>query len=528
MHKRWLMLFTGLVLAVTSLGTAQSSRESTLVIGANLDDLITLDPGVSYEFSGGLITDNLYETLVRFEGTDLSEVKPGLAESWTVEAQPDGSNKVTFKLRDATFSTGRPVTADDVVFSFDRVLQLDPPSPSSFLFTDVAKLTVGATVAVDPKTVEVTLPAGANPAIFLNLLTFNIGGVIDAQEAMAHEQDGDFGSAWLQENSAGSGPFMLERWDRGSQVALTANPNASRSGPINRVILRYMAEPSTQRTALESGEIDIAFDLTPEAFKAAEGDARFNALRTDTFRMQYLGMNSGEGSPFADARVRQAVRYAIDQDAIISELLGGLGRKMQTIIPAGLLGADTTVYYEHDPERARTLLQEAGVSDGLTVEFLVPTGACGGGVPCADLAAKIQSDLADVGITANITQTVQAELLDIYRAQNAELVMVQWSPDYPDPDGNATPLADFNARSLAWRNVWQNDESSSLAEEAAQASDLDRRAELYQQLTQLVAEEGPYNILFQPLVPIVTSAQIDGFIRNAQGNVDFSNITKTE
>ena len=522
MLKRFLWL---LVLGLFTVGAAQSARESTLVIGANLGDLITLDPQVSYEFGGSLITDNLYETLVRFEGTDLSEVKPALAESWTTEQQPDGGSTITFKLRDAVFASGNPVTADDVVYSFDRAIQI--AGPSSFLFTDVAKMGIGSAVAVDPKTVQLNLPAGVNPVIVLNLLTFNIGGIVDSKVVMEHEEGGDMGAAWVQENSAGSGPYILERWDQGSQVILTANENASRKGAIKRVILRNMQESTTLQSALSSGEIDVAYDFTPEAFLAAGSDPALVALKTDTFRMTYLGMNSGEGAPFADKRIRQAVRYAIDQDGIIDNLLSGLGRKMQTIIPAGLFAADETLYYDHDPEKAKALLAEAG-AEGLTVNFLVSTGPCGGGVPCADLAAKVQSDLAEVGITANIQQIVESELLNIYRAQDAELVMVSWSPDYPDPDGNATPLGDFNAKSLAWRNVWENADASQLAEQAALESDLTKRAELYGQLTKLVAEDGPYAILYQPFVPIVTRANVKDFIRNAQGNVDFDKVSKTE
>lgn len=524
---RWLTL-TLIVfapLASIHVAFAQSARQSTLVIGADLSDLITMDPGVSYEFSGSLITDNLYETLVRFEGTDLTQVTPGLAESWEVAAVEGGST-LTFTLRDATFSSGNPVTAQDVVYSFDRVIEL--ASPSSFLLTDVAGLEVGSTVALDDRTVQLSLPETANPTIVLNLLTFNVGGVVDAQVVQAQEQDGDFGSTWLMDNSAGSGPYNLVRWDRGAQVALEANENASRSGSITRVILRNIQESSAQRAALTSGEIDVAYDLTPDAFTTAESDPAFTTLRSDTFVLTYLGMNSGEGSVFADALVRQAVRYALDQDGIVDDLLGGLGRKMQTIVPAGLLGANEEILFEHDPERARELLAEAGYEDGFDVEYLVPTGACGGGVPCADLAAKVQSDLAAVGIRANITQTVQAELLNIYRAQEAQLVMVSWSPDYPDPDGNATPLSDYDAQSIAWRNAWQNDDAARLAQQAALETDSGAREALYEELTTLVAEEGPYAVLYQPFKPIVMLASLEGFVRSAQGNVDFTVVTKTE
>ena len=121
------------------LAAAQSARQSTLVLGGDFTDLITLDPGVSYEFTGSLLAGNLYDTLVAYEGNDLSKVRPRLATSWTVTPTASGS-RLTFKLRDAKFSTGRPVTAADVVYSLNRVIALK--TPSSFLLTDVANLKV--------------------------------------------------------------------------------------------------------------------------------------------------------------------------------------------------------------------------------------------------------------------------------------------------------------------------------------------------------------------------------------------------
>jgi peptide/nickel transport system substrate-binding protein len=522
--KKYLLLIGAVLL---SFSVAQD-RTTTLVFGGDFSDLITLDPGQAYEFSGTLILDNIYERLVRFEGTNLSEVKPGLAESWTVAAEGDG-NKITFTLRDAQFSSGNPVTAADVVYSFERVISLAEAGvlsmPSSFLLTDVAKLAVGSIVAVDDKTVDMMLPTGVNPNIVLNLLTFNIGGIVDSQVLMENETDGDFGNAYLQDNSAGSGPYMLERWDRDAQVILVANPNNTAPKTIERVLLRYMKESSVQQAAVQSGEIDVAYDPTPEFFNSLAGDAAYQALKTDNFSIQYLGMNSGEGTPFADNRIRDAVRYAVDQNAIISDLLSGLGLKSQTVIPSGLLGFDDTVYFEHDPEKAKTLLAEAG-AEGLTFEFLVSDGACGGGVPCTDLAAKIQSDLAEVGLSAELRVMPQSELLPIYRAQEAQLVLLSWSPDYPDPDGNATPMSDFDAESLAWRNAWQNADASKLAKDASLELDNAKREELYAQLTELVAKEGPYMILYQPFKPLVVRAEVKGLERSAQGDIEFDKISK--
>lgn len=505
-------------------GLAGAQRNSTLVVGGDFSDLITLDPGVSYEFSGTLITNNLYDTLVAYDGNNLKTLRPRLASSWTVAPTANGS-RITFKLRDAKFSTGRPVTAADVVYSYNRVIQLK--TPSSFLFTDVANIKVGSVTAPDPKTVVIDIPKTANPNIVLALLTFNVGGIIDSTEAKAHEQNGDFGSGWLKDHSAGSGPFTLNRWDRSSQVALDVNPQAFRRSPtIKRVILRYMQESAAQQTALNSGEIDVAWDYTPDAFKTAQSNAKLKALKTDAFTLMYLGMNSAKGSVFEDSRVREAMRYAIDQDGIINSLLQGLGRKTQTIIPIGLAGSDPKIYYPYDPAKAKALLAAAGKPNGFSVDLQIGTGACPGGVPCQDLAAKIQSDLAKVGIKANIKQSVTSELLTAYRAQKTSLILMYWGPDYPDADGNGTPLSDYNAKSLAWRNAWQNDAASKLAQSASMETDQNKRLNLYKQLNALMVKDGPFVILYQPAKPIVTSAGVTGFVRNANGDVQFERISK--
>lgn len=519
----FVLLAAGAAGALLSQVSAQNSRQTTLVYGGDWTDLITLDPGQSYEFSGGLITDNLYQTLVKFDGEDLSKLKPSVAITWNVKNAGDAW-KVTFKLGLQKFASGRRVTATDVVYSFDRAIALK--GNGSFLFTDVANMKVGSTKALDPQTVEVTLPKTASPQSFLSLLTFNIGGIVDAEEVKKHEVNGDFGSNWLKTNSAGSGPFVLKQWDQGQQVVLDANPNSQLKPKLSRVIIRNIQESNAQKIALESGEIDIAENLSPEMIKEKQKDSKFVVYNADSSRLQYVAMNSGKDSQFADARVRQAVRWAIDQDSIIKDLAGGFAKKMQTIIPAGLAGANTATPYKVDLEKAKALLAAAGKGSGFEFEFLVPTGVCGAGVPCADLAAKIQADLAKIGLKANIKQIAQAEGLKIYRAQKAQMVLFQWSPDFPDPDGNGTPMADYNAKSLAWRNDWNSPAASKLAQQAALEPNVTKRAGLYKQLTELVLNDGPFAILYQPTVPVVLSNKVENYVRNAQGQVRFEIISK--
>ncbi|MFN4074044.1 MAG: ABC transporter substrate-binding protein [Thermus sp.] len=512
----WLLAFLGLALA--------QDRTQVLVYGGDWTDLITLDPQVVYEFSGVMIADNLYETLVRFEGNDLSTLRPGLAESWKVE-RGTAEWILTFKLRKGSrFSTGREVTAKDVVYSFERALALK--GPGSFLFTEIAQLKPGATKALDPYTVEVRIPKTASPQSFLSILTFTLGGIVDSEEAQKNAKGNDYGKDFLTNNSAGSGPYRLVRWDRGNQVILEANPHARVKPKVQRVVLRYIQEPAVLRTALESGEIDIAEGLTPEGLRAIANNPRFKVVRAETLRLQYLGLNMKPGSPFANSKVRDAVRYAVNQDELIQGLLQGNAVKIQTFIPKGLLGYNPIAPYTYDPARARKLLAEAGYPQGLEFELLASTGICGGGVPCPDVAAKLQADMAKAGLRARIRTIANAELLNIYRAQNHQMVLAGWSPDFPDPDGNATPWADYGARSLAWRNSYNDEVAAKLARQAALEADPAKRKALYRVLTEKVLREGPYVVLYQPALPIGLSAKVEGFVKNPMMSVPLWQVSK--
>jgi peptide/nickel transport system substrate-binding protein len=501
-----LVAVVGMAGAVIS-SQAQNSRSSTLVYGGDWTDLNTVDPGQSYEFTGSIVTDNLYETLVKFEGDDLSTLKPGLATSWTITDAGD-SWKVTFKLRpNAKFASGRPVTAADAVYTFDRAISLK--GNGSFLFTDVANIKVGSTRAVNPSTLEVTLPKTASPQGFLNLLTFNIGGIVDSTEVKAHIVNNDFGTGWLKTNSAGSGPFVLRQWDQGQQVVLDANPNSRLLPKLNRVVLRFAKEANAQKIALESGEIDIAEGLTPEMARDKAKDSKYTVYKADLLNIYYLGMNSSKDSIFGDTRIRQAVRWAIDQDSIV----------------ANLLGANTATPYKVDVEKAKALLAAAGKPNGFEFEFLVPQYDCGG-VACTDVAVKIQADLAAIGLKANIKVVSVGELLTAYRAQKIQMVLILWGPDFPDPDGNATALSDYSAKSVAWRNSWNNDQATKLAEQAKLEPNPQKRAALYKQLTELHLQDGWGAMLYQGLRNVVMQKNVQGYVRNPQGTIRLEKISK--
>lgn len=502
---------------------APISVENTLTIDSNIDDLITLDPAVVYEYSGILIARNVYETLVTFVGADMQTIKPGLADSW--ETKDAGDHwELTFKLHPGNkFASGNPITADDVVYSFNRELAIQPPPPPSFLFTDVASLTADSVKAVDPETVQINLPKTASPGAFLAILTNNIASVVDSKEVQAHETNGDNGTAWLLDHSAGSGAYVIDHWTKDVEVLLTANPNFSGPKPaLTSVLIRHVPESANQLTELQQGDADIALNLTAEQLATLSGDA--TSVKGQDLRLFYVGMNATV-APLDKVEVREALRMAIDYDGIVNDLLSGNAQKVQTIVPSPMFGFNSDAPFQQDVEGAKALLQKAGVSDA-SLEMLVPSGAAPGGVQWSDLAAKLQSDWEQIGVTVNIKQVAQSELLAAYREQKGQLVLILWGPDFADPDTNVTPFTNYDAHSIAWRNAWNDPDIGAKAHDAALMTDQTEREAAYKEITEYVLHNGPYAVLYQPAALFGVRSTVQGFAWNPMGFADFWSIVK--
>jgi peptide/nickel transport system substrate-binding protein len=499
---------------------APISVENTLVIDSNIDDLITLDPAVVYEYSGILITHNVYQTLVTFEGSDLQTIKPSLADSW--ETNDAGDHwELTFKLHPGnTFASGNPITADDVVYSFNRVIAING-SPA-FLFTDVAGLTADSVTAVDPETVQINLPKTASPGAFLAVLTNTIASVVDSKEVQPNEGD-DHGSTWLLDHSAGSGAYVIDHWTPSAEVLLTANPNFAGDKPaLSSVLVRHVPESANQLTELQRGDADIALNLTAEQLATLGGDA--TSVTGSDLRLFYVGMNVTV-PPLDKVEVREALRMAVDYDGIVNDLLSGNAQKVQTIIPSPMFGYNSDAPFQQDVEGAKALLEQAGVSD-VSLEMLIPDGAAPGGVQWSDLAAKLQSDWAQIGVNVEIRQVTFAELLDAYRAQGAQLALLYWGPDFADPDTNVTPFTNYDANSIAWRNSWNDPEIGAKAKDAALMTDAAEREAAYKEITDYVLHNGPYVVLYQPTALFGVRNTVQGFEWNPMGFTDFWTIVK--
>ena len=258
--------------ALTAAPAPAQTPLDTLVMAKDIGDIITFDPGESFELTAGEILANVYDRIMTFEPEDPGTLTGGVAESHTVS---DDGRTITLRIRDGlTFHSGNPVRPEDVEFSLERVVRRGG-SPA-FILTQLGwnADNVGELVeAVDERHVRINIVEEFSPGLVLHALSAGIGSVVDRELVMAHEQDGDLGAAWLQTKSAGSGPFRLRSWQANESVVLDANPHYRHGAPgVRRVILRHVPEPSAQRLLLERGDVDIARDLTPDLIEAVDGD----------------------------------------------------------------------------------------------------------------------------------------------------------------------------------------------------------------------------------------------------------------
>ncbi len=476
--------------------------KDVLVIGRVISDAVSLDPAQAFEFTTVWVVANLYNQLVQFS-PDFQRVLPELAESWTAS---DGGRTYTFKIRQGVkFHSGNPVTAKAAEYSYRRVLALD--LPPSFIMTSFIDKPEDI-VALDDYTLQITFNQPMPEQLMASVMANWVASVVDPAVVEQHATaDDPWANGWLSANEggAGSGPFKLVAWERNVKIEMEAFADYWKGEPaLKRVILQEMPEPTAQLLALQRGDIDVAMDLLPKQYKELEGQPGIRITRSPTFSLHYLAVNAGK-EPFTSVEVRNAIRWALDYEAIQQGIWEGALADGQTVITPGMIGHLDEKPFRKDPELARALLAQAGYPDGFKVELLTsPTP------PRPDVAAKIQEDLAEIGVEVEIKVLRSAEMLGIYRAQEHDMVLLNWGADYPDADALAKAFADYDIRQLAWRNQW-DDPIKYVVKAAAVEQDPEARAALYEAIQRYTLYTGPFAILGYPIQQFAVRETVKGF-----------------
>lgn len=483
---------------LAALPVSAATPKDTLVLAMAFDDLISLDPAEAFEISAGELLGNSYDRLLRSDVKDPSRLVPGLALKWAVSA--DGKS-YSFELRPGVkFPSGNPLTAEDVVFSLQRAVQLD--KTPAFILTQFGlnKGNVAARIRqTGPLALVIDTDKAYAPTLVYNALTASVASVLDKKLVLSKQQGSDLGAAWLKTGYAGSGPLKLREWRANQLVALERNEQywGTLALPA-RVIYRHVKESATQRLLLEKGDVDVARNLTPQDLQALATKPDIAITGTPNGTVYYFSLNQ-KNPILAKPEVREAFKWLVDYDAIGATLIKNVGVIHQNFLPQGLLGASTEQPYKLDVARAKALLAKAGHPNGFKVTVDMRTVQ-----PVQGITEAIQQTLKRAGIEMEILPGDGKQVLTKYRARSHDIYIGNWGADYWDPHTNADTFArnpdngdNAATKPLAWRNAWNIPELTKKSDAAALERDATQRARLYQEIQAEFRRTSPFVMLYQ-------------------------------
>lgn len=499
--------------ACSASDSPESASGGSLVVDASFD-LKTADPNREYETTGSIVAKALYETLLTFDGDDVTQPVDGLA---SYEMNADNTVLTLTMKEGRTFSDGSEVTVDDAVFSLQRV-QGVKGNPSFLLDGVTVEKTSDTTLTLTSEIPNPALPfILPNPALGVvnkDVVEEN-GGTTTADDAA---------ESFLNTTSAGSGPYVLESFDAASQVVFTANPEYSGEEPAyERVVLRNVQGP-TQKLNVEAGDSQVALDLNPD--QVAELDASKVSIIANASRYMiflFLNQDPAISAITSDPKFLEAVKLGIDYDKIV-DLAGDGSVRPGGFIPSIFNGAlDAADGNQFDADAAKAALAESGYA-GEEVTLNFPNDITVQGLSLQSVAESIQAQLKSVGIAIALAPAPVATELDAYRNGTETIGLWYWGPDFPDPSNY---LAFTPGELVGLRAGWAagaDPTVSELAAAAVAAADPEARAAAYEELQKAQNATGPFIPLLQPAQNVVTAPTITEVPLNPTWTVDLAGI----
>lgn len=507
-----------------SFAAQAATPPDTLVIAQSIDDASSFDPAEGFELTSVQAFTNLYQRLVQSNPQNPTELQPTLASSW----QPGKDNRsLTFTLRDgAKFASGNPVRPEDVIFSLSRVvkLNLDP----SFILTQLGwtKENVDTQLKkIDDTHVQVSWTADVSPTYVLSLLAAPVSSIVDEKIATANAKNGDFGNKWLALHSAGSGPYQIRKFIPHEVVLFSANATSPGGAPkLKNVLIKNVPEPAARRLLLEQGDADIARNLGADQMAALKGKADVKPLAIPMASLYYMQFNIDANPVLKNPALWEASRYLFDYHGIADDLQKGQFQVHQSFLPEGFLGALNDNPYTFDPEKAKAILDKAGLKN---VSFKLSVS---NQPPYLDIAQALQASFAKGGIKVELIPGISTEVATSVKAHKYEATLNAWGADYFDPNTNASAFAynpEDGSKTLAWRSNWHIPELNKQTLAATAESDKAKRVELYKNMQREVQKNSPYVVGLQARNLIALRANLKGYIQGINPDmVYYSQVTK--
>jgi ABC-type transport system substrate-binding protein len=487
---------------------ARQEAANAIIFGGGTD-VDKLDPRQINTQEAYIVCANVYDCLVLYD-YGATTIRPGLAESWEIS---EDNLVYTFHLRQGVkFHDGEEFNADAVVGWYNSI---DPDAQGSQYDATAMPYTkdfitdwVDTVEAVDENTVKMTLPKPYAP--LLANLAIPLAGIISPKAL-------SLGLDELAVNPSGTGAFKLARpedWVRDSQMVLEANPDYWGGAPkVAQFIFRVIPESSTRLQTLEAGEVDIVWPLSSEDVERARGNPDLVIVEDAGLNVNAIYFNVTK-DPFTSKEVRQALNYAVNKEELSEGLYNG------NMVPAGgVLPPVVWAYnpdlrsYPYDPEKAKSLLAEAGHDESNPLSFTLMAYTVPRGYnPAGDrLATAIQEYLSEVGVNVDIQTEEWTQYLQDARADKFVAHQSGWQGDNGDPDNFLYALLAGPSKGAGNTAFYENPEVDKLLVQATEVADQDERTKLYQQAEQMIVDDAPWIFIGYQKHQVVTRANVTDF-----------------
>lgn len=494
---------------------ADSEYKDTLVYALNTD-VQSLDPQIQNDTTSEQVVKMLYNTLLKFE--DDGTVVGDLAESWSVS---EDKLTWTFNLKQGVkFHNGKELTSADVKATFDRALNAEA---GGLRTTEIIKMFT-AVEAPDPYTVTITTdgPYGPMESLMCNMSL----GIMDADYI---EQYGlDLGTSVEGEN--GTGPFKVVSWERDQEIVVERfDDYFGTPAKLQTVVYTVIPEAASRVIALETGEVDVIDKPTDEDLARLEADTEnFTVLRKPTISQRLFRFGCNDPI-ISNTKVRQAIVYAIDRQAIIDALFTGSAYPSTAPLAPVTFGYSDLGEIEQDLELAKSLLAEAGYPDGFDTK-IITTERYQNGI---ELAEIISQQLAEIGINAKIEVWEWSALSASWNGITADefdqpIFIMGAGPSMRDADGGLRGLYTTSETGLNDRNYgfYSNAEVDALIEQGMQETDQQKRVEIYKEAMEILYREDPVAFwLFDMYGLAITSSKVEGVTLSPISTITFENAT---
>jgi len=506
MKKTWLIAVA--LLAFFSLcsffatGAEAAKDELVIAIGAQPE---ALDPIAMASAPAATVGEHIHQSLIYMapDGT----LQPSLAESW--EPAADGLSWILRLRKGVKFHDGTPFNAQAVKINLDRFLDPESKAPYRFLISEVAGIE-----AVDDHTVRIILNRPFAPII--SNLSHSFIGMLSPASLQGLEK------GKTTEKIVGTGPFKLVQWARGEHIVLEQNAEYWGNVPkIKKLTFKFVPEDAARMVMIETGEAHAVMRVPPADAKRLDANPNINVVNASSVRVIYIGFNT-QVEPFNNPKVRQAMNYAVNKEAIINTILAGVGTPSTAPVVPAVFGYTKVGPYEYNPQKAKQLLAEAGYPNGFKAVFHHPTGRY---LMDSTIAEAVQSMVREVGVQLELQTMEWSAYLGFVRKPPEEakhqIYMLGWGCVTLDADyGIFSLLHSTQIPPAGWGvSFYKNEKVDNLLQSARTTPDRPIREGLYAEAIKLIWDDAPWLYLHDEGQINAVRSNVKGLIHHPLENI---------